>query len=139
MRFWDSSAIVPLLVEEPSTGELQALFAKDPLIVAWWGSQVECASALARLERAEALPAESVRQAFARLAALAAGWIEIDPGGELRETAVRFLRVHDLRAGDALQLAAAFTASERRPATLELVCRDDRLARAAEREGFSLR
>ncbi len=51
---------------------------------------------------------------------------------------MRFLRVHPLRAADALQLAAAFTASERRPASLEIVTLDERLADAARKEGFTL-
>ncbi len=50
----------------------------------------------------------------------------------------RFLRVHPLRAADALQLAAAFAAAERRPASLEMVTLDDRLADAARKEGFAL-
>jgi hypothetical protein len=48
------------------------------------------------------------------------------------------LRVHPLRAADALQLAAAYIAAERRPSSLELVILDDRLAAAARREGFVL-
>ena len=48
---------------------------------------------------------------------------------------MRFLRVHALRAGDALLLAAAFVAAERRPGALEVVMLDDRLADAARKEG----
>jgi hypothetical protein len=48
------------------------------------------------------------------------------------------LRVHDLRAADALQLAAGVAAAEGRPATLAFVCLDERLAAAAEREGFGV-
>lgn len=55
-----------------------------------------------------------------RLKQIAEGWHEIEPSEVLRENAVRFLRVHALRAGDALQLAAAFIAAERRPASLDL-------------------
>jgi hypothetical protein len=56
----------------------------------------------------------------------------------IREAAARFLRVHPLRAADALQLAAAFAAAERRPASLEIVTLDDRLANAARKEGFAV-
>ncbi|MBI4612813.1 MAG: hypothetical protein HY720_04310 [Planctomycetes bacterium] len=49
---------------------------------------------------------------------------------------MRLVRTHRLRTGDALQLAAAHVGSAQRPATLELVCLDARLALAAEREGF---
>jgi predicted nucleic acid-binding protein len=69
---------------------------------------------------------------------LANGWHEVDPSDAVRETAVRFLRVHALRAADALQLSAAFIAAERRPSSLELVTLDDHLAVAARKEGFVL-
>jgi predicted nucleic acid-binding protein len=136
VKFWDASAIVPLLVAEESTRRLQALAAKDSAMLVWWGSAVECISALARLERDGALSSPTL--AFQRLQQLSAGWHEIDPSDEIRETAARFLRVHPLRAADALQLAAAFAAAERRPASLEIVTLDDRLADAARKEGFAL-
>jgi uncharacterized protein len=136
VKFWDASAIVPLLVAEESTGRLQALAAKDSAMLVWWGSSVECISALARLERDGALNPRSMTLALQRLRQLAAGWHEVDPSDEIRETAARFLRVHPLRAADALQLAAAFAAAERRPASLEIATLDDRLANAARKEGF---
>jgi predicted nucleic acid-binding protein len=77
-------------------------------------------------------------QALQRLRQLSAGWREVDPSDEIRETAARFLRVHPLHAADALQLAAAFAAAERRPASLEIVTLDDRLANAARKEGFAV-
>ena len=138
MKFWDASAIVPLLVAEESTRRLQALAAKDAAMLAWWGSAVECISALARLERNSALNARAMTLALQRLRQLTAGWHEVDPSDEIRETAARFLRVHPLRAADALQLAAAFAAAERRPASLEIVTLDDRLANAARKEGFAV-
>lgn len=102
----------------------------------WSASEVESASALARLERDGALDELAAAKALDRLKALAAGRHEVDPSDALREAAVRFLRVHLLRAGDALQLAAASVAAERRPSSLELVTLDDRLAAAARKEGF---
>jgi predicted nucleic acid-binding protein len=138
MRFWDASAIVPLLIEEATTKQLQACAAQDPAMLVWWSSEVECASALARLERDGAIDDVSATQAFERLKHLAHAWHEVDPSDPVRETAVRFLRVHPLRTADALQLAAAFIASERRPSSLELVTLDERLAAAARKEGFPL-
>ena len=138
MRFWDASAIVPLLVAESSTRSVQALAANDPVMLVWWGSEVECASAITRLERDGVLGDRAVAQAFARLGTLADGWHEVDPSDGVREAAVRFLRVHPLRAADALQLAAAFVAAERRPSTLEILTLDDRLTVAARKEGFPL-
>lgn len=138
MKFWDSSAVVPLLVTEPMTRRVQALARRDPDMLVWWGSEVECVSALARLERTAALDAKAVAIASERLRGLADGWHEIEPNEIVRESAIRFLRVHLLRAADALQLAAAFIAAERRPASLEFVTLDERLAEAARKEGFVL-
>lgn len=136
MKFWDASAIVPLLTTDAATRAVQGLAARDPAMLVWWASEVECASAVARLEREGALDEAALREAFQRLTQLAAGWHEVDPSDAIRETAVRFLRVHPLRAADALQLAAAFIAAERRPSSLEIVTLDERLAGAARKEGF---
>ena len=138
MKFWDASALVPLLVAEPTTRALQALAVRDSDMLVWWGSSVECVSALARLEREAALDGRQAGAAYDRLEALARFWHEIGPGEIVRETAMRFLRVHPLRAADALQLAAAFVAAENRPSALEVVTLDDRLAEAARKEGFVL-
>jgi uncharacterized protein len=138
MKFWDASAIVPLLMAEPTTRTVQALAAKDPSMLVWWATEVECASAIARLEREGALDPPAAIDAFDRLKHLAEGWHEVDPSDGLREAAVRFLRVHPLRPADALQLAAAYVAAERRPASLELITLDERLATAARKEGFTL-
>jgi hypothetical protein len=107
-------------------------------MLAWWGSAVECASALARLQREAALDAKGAEQAFQRLKLIAESWHEVEPSEIVRENAVRFVRVHPLRAADAMQLAAAFVASERRPPSLAVVTLDDRLAEAMRKEGFVL-
>ena len=70
MRFWDSSAIIPLLVEEPTTGSMTACYQAQPEMVAWWGSTLECASALAWLEREGHLDTASATQAFLQLQSL---------------------------------------------------------------------
>jgi predicted nucleic acid-binding protein len=138
VKFWDASAIVPLLVVESTTRSLQELVRRDPEMLVWWGSEVECLSALTRLERADVLDAKGIALASDRLKQLANGWHEIEPNEIVRENAMRFLRVHPLRAADALQLAAAFMAAERRPASLQMITLDERLEDAARREGFAL-
>jgi uncharacterized protein len=50
----------------------------------------------------------------------------------------RLVRVHALRAADALQLAAALVGADGTPAGRELVTLDPRLAEAASREGFAV-
>ena len=105
-------------------------------MVAWWGTQLECTSALARLERDGAMALDDLTVALGSLADAAEAWHEVQPVPVVRQTAKRLLLVHDLRAGDALQLAAALTAAEGQPVALEFVTLDDRLGRAALREGF---
>jgi uncharacterized protein len=139
VKFWDSSALIPLLVEEETTVPLRDLYLAEEGALVWWGTSVECASAVCRLEREERLSPAAATGALERLDVLARSWHRIEPVDEILETARRFLRVHPLRAADSLQLAAAFLASEGRPSTLELVCLDDRIVMAAQREGFVVR
>ena len=136
MRFWDSSAIVPLIVAEASTDSVQAIAGEDPAMCVWWGTEIECVSAVARLEREGALADAAMIAALERLDSLAEAWNEVQPVAAVRRTARRLLRVHPLRAADALQLAAAVVAAEGVPASLDLVTLDEPLAAAARREGF---
>ena len=138
MRFWDSSAVVPLLVRERASAAVNAFADADPEMLVWWATPVECTSALARLERERSLPRDAARAARSVLKSLAAEWHEVLPADAVRSTAERLLRVHPLRAGDALQLAAAVIASEHEPGSLPFVCLDERLADAAAREGFEI-
>ena len=105
-------------------------------MVAWWGTQLECTSALARLERDGAMTLADLTVALEYLADAAEAWHEVQPVPQVRQAAMRLLLVHDLRAGDALQLAAALTAAEGQPNAMGFVTLDDRLGRAALREGF---
>lgn len=136
MKFWDSSALLPLLVAETSSEAVQRAFERDPELVVWWGTEIECVSALARRERDGDQVGTTVVEALVRLDELSMSWREVQPVERVRRVARRMLRVHPLRAADALQLSAAIVASEDQPATLPLVTLDDRLAQAAEREGF---
>lgn len=139
MRFWDSSALVPLLVKEAVSVQIRDLFLSEPGMIAWWGTPVECASAVARLEREGRLSPQATTEALGRMDALAQHIHRIEPVDAVLETARRLLRAHPLRATDSLQLAAAVLASEGRPSALEFVCLDDRLVTAAQREGFQVR
>jgi predicted nucleic acid-binding protein len=128
--------MVPLLVPEGMSESVQQLYEDDPVMAAWWATEIECTSAIARRQRLGQLPERVAAEGFVRLSALREGWHEVEPSEELRESAKRLLRVHDLRTADALQLAAAFYVAEARPSTLEFVSLDDRLLAAARREGF---
>lgn len=138
MTLWDASAIVPLVVTEANSARLRQLARAEPEIAVWWGTEVECASAIARLERDAMLDDTEAQAAFDNLDDLSQAWLEIDPTPGIRHTARRLLRVHALRAGDALQLAAAHVAASRWSGRTTVVTLDDRLATAARREGFTV-
>jgi len=136
VRFWDSSALVPLLLREATSGAAHGALTADKGVTVWWGTSLECQSAIARAERDARIDADGTSDALAALRLLRSGWSEIDATTRVREIAERLTRSHPLRAADALQLAAATVAAEGRPASLSFVTLDDRLTVAADREGF---
>jgi uncharacterized protein len=138
VRYWDASALIPLMTAQGRSAAVMAEVDRHPSIVTWWGTKVECASALARLQRDGKITPLSGDIARIRFLLLSDAWDEIEPSDGLRQTAIRVVRTHPLRAGDALQLAAALAACEGDPASLPFVTLDDRLAEAASREGFPI-
>ena len=135
MRFWDSSALVGLLVDEASTSSLRKALDANPDQTIWCLSPAEIGSALARRVR-EGFEASKEDRFRAGWKELSDHWREIASVEHVRARALRLLNIHPLRSGDALQLAAALVACEDRPEALPFVCLDDRLRDAARREGF---
>lgn len=136
MKFWDASAIVPMVVDEPRSAAIDALIDEDSELLVWWGTPVEIVSALARREREGSLTAVETTAAIAALAEMTDSWEEVVPSERIRRTATRLLRQHRLRAADSLQLAAALVAADDQPAFLDIVSLDSRLNDVARREGF---
>ncbi len=125
-------------MEEKTSAQREALLRQSDGIVTWWGSLVECASALSRLRREGRLDAGTLRQSHEYLQNLGDTWLEVPPTERVRRRALRLVRIHALRGADALQLAAALTAAEEDPVSMNFVSSDTRLATAAEREGFQV-
>lgn len=138
MRFWDASALVPLLVEQAHSKRCRQLVRADPRLIVWTLTRTEIVSALWRVHRDGVLDREDVAHAERRLNVLARKWTEVDAVLPVREQAERLLRVHSLRAADALQLGAAVIAVAHRPRGQAFVCLDDRLSLAADAEGFAV-
>ena len=136
MNFWDSSALVTLLIHESSSDRMLSVYRERPDILVWWASEVECVSALSRLERESGDYAGPVEEGLGRLNTLKRSWNEVEPVLAVRETARRLLRAYPLRASDSLQLAAAVVSSDYHPSNIGFVCLDKRLVDAAKREGF---
>jgi len=135
MRFWDSSGLIPILLDQPESESVQELLERDPEMLVWWGTPVECVSAAARLRREGVIDIEGESQIHSLLSMLQDAWTEVLPSQEVRRTASRLLRVHPLRAADALQLSAALVWSGA-PEGEEFVTFDERLALSARLEGF---
>lgn len=136
MRIWDSSALVPLCVAQPSTAHARALLRKYPAVV-WWGSIVERSPAISQVERAGGLSEADAGLARGSLAQLRITWFEVQPGDVLRAQAIRLLRLHPLRPAHALQLASAFEWAGSPPLGA-FVTIDERLRSATLREGLSV-
>jgi predicted nucleic acid-binding protein len=136
VNFWDSSAVIPLLVREGDSSHRQEQLRDDPRMIVWWACRLECSSALNRLLRDGNLDEDGLAGALSALETLADGWYEVQPTSEVRARAMRLLRVHPLRAADSVQLAAALIATAEDPSHLPFFTTDDRLRDAARREGF---
>jgi uncharacterized protein with PIN domain len=138
LRFWDASAIVPLIANEPNTTILKDLLRTDESIAVWWGTRVECMSALTRKSRDGEIAWHEVDQGKRVLDILAKSWSHIPPSDSLRDMAEAFIRVHPLKAQDAYQLAAAMRWAKGIPRGKEFVCLNGTLRTAAENEGFTI-
>ena len=130
--------MLPLCLQETPTPVVRQLMVDDDAITAWWGTPVECASAIARRRREGVLPASHHGEALRRLGRMAAAWITVAASVRVRDRALRLVEVHPLRAGDALQLAAALVWAEESPAGRQLVTLAERLREAGRREGFTV-
>lgn len=136
MNFWDSSALVPLLVTEATSDLRRTQYDADPWAVVWFGTLVEIESSLVRRRRDGQLPADVEHAAQKRLTEITKQWTEVLPTEEVRARAIRLLRVHQLRAADAFQLAAALIFCREQPQHLPFLTADQRLRDAASLEGF---
>jgi uncharacterized protein len=136
--FWDTSALVPLCCFQPQSAQARQVARSYSRQVVWWGTIIEAVSSLSRLTREGTLTIDDSKQAFARLDYLRSRWNEVQPTEEVRERAERLLRIHRLRAADALQLAAALVWCEGRPRGRALIGADGNLSEAAGAEGFTI-
>jgi predicted nucleic acid-binding protein len=137
MRFWDASAIVALIIEQPHTPLARELVEENADMVVWWATPVECVSAIARHRRDGGLAPADEAAALHDLDALRAAWHEVLPTESVRAQALRVLRLHPLRSADALQLSAALDWAGM-PVSDTIVTFDRRLAASAELEGFRI-
>ncbi|MBA2691963.1 MAG: type II toxin-antitoxin system VapC family toxin [Rubrobacter sp.] len=138
MRFWDTSAVVPLTVRESETRRTREILSQDDVMAVFYATEVECVSALSRRLREGNLDQPSFDGAIDILIVLLEHWLEILPTHDLRLDAEVLLTLHPLRTADALQLAAALLWCEGDTEGREFVSLDNRLREAADNEGFTV-
>ena len=138
MKYWDASALVPLLVVEPGSTAVRSLLAEDRHIVTWAWTRTEIVGAIERRAREASLSRAQRRELLDRLAAFADSWDEVTEILAVRSRANALLARHPLRAADAGQLGAALLVQEQLAAPLSFVCLDSRLAYAAELESLRI-
>jgi hypothetical protein len=138
LKYWDSSALVALCVEQRATGQVRKLYADDSKVLSWTLSDVEIASAFCRLAREDALGREDLIEAFSQLEIVWKALTTVSVLESVKTRARRLLRTHPLCAAGALQLGAALVAAYDEPPALDFVCLDDRLGDAASKEGFKV-
>jgi len=133
--FWDTSAVVPLCVQQSMTPNAIALY-KLHSVVVWWTTPVEIASALARLVRMKQINPADCAKARKLANVLSDSWSVIQPSDRLRTKALQLVDRYDLRAADSLQLAAALEWCEGAPQGRGFLTADERLRQAALLSGF---
>lgn len=136
MRYWDTSALVPLVVREESSRQAREWLKDDATIVTWCWTSVELASAVERRFREDLISRQQRRSCLDAFSDLSEAWDEVADVVAVRTRSCSLLARHALRAADAAQLGAALLVAESDPAGLTFVCLDERLAVAAEREGL---
>ena len=138
VRFWDTSALVPLVIDEARSAACRRLYQDKVPVAVWVLTRTELTSAVWRRARAGDLDLATMPRVLARVERLAGTWHEIGDVDLVRERAERLLGQHDLRAAAALQLAAALVLSQERPRGRPFVTADAVLTRAATSEGFEV-
>lgn len=134
-RYFDASALVKRYVRERGSTTVRRLLASD-LAATSRLSEVEIASAVVRRAREGAF---TVRQRDRALTALARDFpallvVELIP--EIARSARSLLLRHDLRAGDAVQLASCLYLQRELSAPVPFLAFDHRLVAAGRREGL---
>lgn len=138
MRYWDASALVPLVVAEPVSRLVREWLAEDDQIITWVWTQTEIVSAIERRTREGSLSRIQRREVLGRFDAFARNWDEVTDALAIRSRANALLARHSLRAADAGQLGAALLVQEQLTGPLTFACLDQRLSSAAELEGLRI-
>jgi uncharacterized protein len=130
IAYFDTSALVPLLVEEPGTELAARMWDSADRVVSVRLARVEARAALAQGARIGRLTARQLASAKRSLDGLLVQLDQIDVDDDLTYRAADLAEAHALRAYDAVHLAA----SERLGANDGVLVAGDRVLLAAARD-----
>src|SRR2546422_3825389 len=139
VRFWDTSALVPLFIAERESGSAARRLREDPEVVVWTLARLELLAALARRGRDEPAATRQLRLVRRHFLDAWERWTEVTAADVVRRHAERIVGTHPLRASDALHIGAALVAAEHEPGTLEFVTFDRRQRSEERRVGKECR
>jgi uncharacterized protein len=136
VRYFDASALVKRYVGAKGSVKVRRLIS-SALPATSRLSEVEVASALARLAREGAFSITERDRALAAVEVDFAAILVVELTPEIAARARTLLQRHQLRAGDAIQLASCLYLQEQLGEEVPMVAFDGRLTEAARREGLS--
>ncbi len=131
--YFDTSAIIPLIVDEPASPLCERFWADASEAVSSRLFYAEARAALARAHRLGRLSAAEHARSVPSLDALTAGIANVEVTEGLVRTAGQLASEHGLRGYDAVHLAAALTIADD---DAVLVSGDRQLLAAATRVGL---
>lgn len=133
LAYFETSALVKLLVTEPGSAEARAVWESVPRRICSVLAYPEARAALAAARRSDRITAAGLRLAADGLDRLIGGIARIEAREDLLHVAGGLAERHSLRGYDAVHLASALQAG---PSTL-IVSWDQELARAAVAAGLN--
>lgn len=138
VAFWDTSALIPVFFKEDSSKILSNLFVERVENVIWDLTPIEIFSALCRRQRQKEISTEEFDRAWRAWQLIESKVYQVRSYESVKDRAVRILRIHPLKAADAMQLAAALVSTKEISQGHYFFTLDRSLCEAANKEGFSV-
>jgi predicted nucleic acid-binding protein len=136
-RYFDASALAKRYVRERGSTWVRRLLAAGRAATSRL-SEVEVASALVRRERDGALTRRQRDRGLATLKDDVTALVIVELTSDITAAAKALLLRHQLRAGDAIQLASVLYLCRELEVSVPLVAFDERLVSAARAEGLTV-
>jgi predicted nucleic acid-binding protein len=135
MLFWDSSALLAIILHESSAALLRPFLDEDPEVASSFITPLEIVSTIWRRQHADLFSLAQVQDVDQLYSVITKNWITL---GDTRtiDVALRLVARQPLRTGDAIQLASALEVADREGVMLPFVTLDEELGAAARAEGL---